>query len=448
MRNINSTSVEGLGSVNRMKLLMNYDSKQTLNENKNNIFENINSDFVFSDLISPDNKYVIFFDQLIDLDKKKNLGSIWESIDNIRLFFEKTILNTPNIPKHIKEEYINEWRTIQLNESHNKYDLNLIKESCRFIFTESSETPSGEQSKGWSIGGAIKGFGDWAYKKGSELVKDTGKLIYNAATGAYQIGKAIVSGDVLKVIKLIGQGAVYFARWLRRFMYNPIGIVIDTVLLAIGVGKTVQWIPWAIIVALDIYELVSGDFEDKDSPLWARLLFMGFDVLGLVLGGLAAKTAKAAANPLRGLVGKSTQEISEILLNNPTLRKSILDMQKNVAKVPGFLQKAVDLIKPRFPKVAEWLAKMLSNANVFVQKLLDSLKKIFSANTAKVAAKKSLTTLPIFYGAEKGIEAAVNYYGGRSQETINQMDAAGQEQMASGELDQEQTDTLNRAFGD
>lgn len=427
MKNINS-KIQGLNSLNRMKLMMNYNSTQTLNENENRLFEKINKqDFVFVDLLSPDKKYAVFFDELIDLENKKHLGSLWESVDNLRLFFEQTIYKSSNIPKTIKESLKEGWKEILITESLNKKDLAILKEGCRIIFSEND-------GKGFSIGGTIQDFGSWLGKKTTDLATSTGKMISGAAKGAYNVGKAALSGDVMKVLKLLGQGAVYFARWLRGFMYNPVGIIIDTVLLALGIGKAVQWVPWAFIVALDVYEVTTGDYEDKDLPTWMRVLFIGMDILGLVVGAAAAKAAKVAANPLLALKGKTAAEIGEMLAKNPTLYQTIMNMEKNVAKVPGFLQKTVDLIKPRFPKLAEWLAKMASSANSFVQKFVESLRKIFTKSTAKLAVKKGLPLAGAFYGVEKGIEKGVEWYqGGNTQPQI-----VG--------LDQEQTDTLNQAF--
>ena len=427
MKNLDS-KLQGFESLNRMKLMMNYNSAQTLNENESRLLETINkNDFVFIDLLSPDKKYAVFFDELIDLENKKHLGSLWESVDNFRLFFENTIYNSQDIPKTIKESLKEGWKELIITESIKNKDLTILKEGCRIIFSES-------EGGGWSVGGTLKDFGSWFGKKATDLATSTGKMISGAAKGAYDVGKAALSGDIMKVLKLLGQGAVYFARWLRGFMYNPVGIIIDTVLLALGIGKTVQWIPWAIIVALDVYEVTTGDYEDKDLPLWMRVLFIGMDILGLVVGAAAAKAAKMAANPLLALKGKSAVEIGQILAKNPTLYQTIMNMEKNVAKVPGFLQKAVDLIKPRFPKLAEWLAKMASSANSFVQKFVESLRKIFTKSTAKMAVKKGLPLAGAFYGVEKGIEKGVEWYqGGNAQQQI-----VG--------LDQEQTDALNQAF--
>jgi len=433
MKTNNLLTIQGSESLNKMKLLMNYDNKKTLNENKENIFDKLSSDFVFTDLVSPDNKYILFFDQLIEVETKKHLGCVWDSIDNVRLFFESTFVNATKVPKQIRETHLNGWKKILLKESYSKYDLNVLKEAVRYIVME-------ERSWGQWLYDTAKGAVNYGVDKAKELAKNTANIIGGAVTGTIEVGKALASGDLLKVLDLIKKGGFAFARYLRSFMYNPIGIAIDSVLLALGVGKTVQWIPWAIIVALDIYELISGDYEEKDVPMWLRIIMIGFDILGLVVGAVAAKSAKLAANPLMALKGKSAVEIGEVLSKNPALLQQIKNMEQSVAKVPGFLQKAVDWIKPKFPKMGQWLEKMASSASGFVKKVTESLSKILTWKTGKDVATKAAKTSAEFYGFEKGIEYGSHLLSGKAGKTA---DVAGG---GMAQLDQAQMDAINAAM--
>ena len=60
-----------------------YNKKLLLSESERNRISNIyngNStqfDFVISDWLSPDEKYVIFLDELYDIQNKTKLGNIW-----------------------------------------------------------------------------------------------------------------------------------------------------------------------------------------------------------------------------------------------------------------------------------------------------------------------------------------------------------------------------------
>jgi hypothetical protein len=80
------TLIEGNEAVNRARLMMGYDSKKTLIENIGDI------DVVFTDWLSPDENYVIFLDELYDLENKKNLGNIWENFDTFKIFLKHSLV--------------------------------------------------------------------------------------------------------------------------------------------------------------------------------------------------------------------------------------------------------------------------------------------------------------------------------------------------------------------
>ena len=45
----------------------------------------VSESVVISDWASPDDKYLILFDTLYDLESRTNLGDIWENFDNFKL---------------------------------------------------------------------------------------------------------------------------------------------------------------------------------------------------------------------------------------------------------------------------------------------------------------------------------------------------------------------------
>jgi len=55
----------------------------------------IDNNIVITDWLSPDEKYMIFLDELYDIDNKKNLGDIWSNPDNLILFLEHTYRVSP-----------------------------------------------------------------------------------------------------------------------------------------------------------------------------------------------------------------------------------------------------------------------------------------------------------------------------------------------------------------
>ena len=397
----------GLMDLSRSKLLMNYDSKKTLNENKISTLLSSNNDnnFIITDMMSPDNRYFVFLDEMYDLQEQKKLGNFWDSIDNITLFLKHSFENATDIPQNIRESCLRDLNKISLNESLNS-DLYIIKEYAREMV---KRLPLNEAT-----------WGEWLYKKGSDfaswlgksvtdVVTDTTQMIKDAGTGLYNIAGAVMSGDVTKVLSLLGSGLIYFAQWLRRTMYNPVGIVLDSVLIATGIGKAVQWIPWAIIVALDVYELFNPEkSEHKDEPLWLKAITIGMDVLGLVMAGAAAKAAKTQLSALKSLVAQGPEAVAKVVAENPALKTTLTNMMKGVEKVPGFLEKAVDFLMKPFPKAAEWIKGLLGQIGSFITKFKQSLGLVFSKKGATVAGKE----IAINYGIEKGIEGGMELYKG------------------------------------
>ena len=88
-------------------------------------------------------------------------------------------------------------------------------------------------------------------KKGD--VTDFAKTSYE---GVKKFGLAVSQGEWSNILTLLSQGVKYLLRKLKDAMYSNIGMIVDGILIATGVGKGVQWIPWALITALDIYQLM------------------------------------------------------------------------------------------------------------------------------------------------------------------------------------------------
>lgn len=404
MKNINS-KIEGYNSLNRMKLMMNYNSTQTLNENENRLFEKINKqDFVFSDLGSPDSRYVIFFDELYDTKNLTNLGNIWENLGNLKLFLEYSFKKSNKISEQIKESYLIKLDSILLTESKNTNQLSLLKNNCKLLLSE---------------GNWVSDFASYVGQSAKDLVTGTTELVGSAVKGTGQIISAGLKGDFKKIWEILKGGVLYFAKWLRRFMYNPIGSILDALLILSGVGKAAQWIPWAIIVALDIYEISQNEFEFKlpNTPMGTafRWLMIGGDILGLVTAGAAALAyRKTVIQPIRKNLLNATPEAAGQFLAKPenaVIKQTIESLMANAGKVPGFLQKAVDLLKPRLPKIANWLSQQLQKASNFINGLISSLKLL--------GTKKGLTVAGVQTGIDYGMQKGMDFVTGVGQQLVS-----------------------------
>ena len=131
--------------------------KQYLKESINLDNSKNNDNVIITDWLSPDERYVIFLDELFDLNEKKSYGNIWEDVSNLVVFLEHTY-RTSNLSETIKEHAANTFSKFLLTEG--KLDLtqhkNVIKE---MLINESM------------LGDVWQGAKDW----GSDFVKSTKK---------------------------------------------------------------------------------------------------------------------------------------------------------------------------------------------------------------------------------------------------------------------------------
>lgn len=402
--------VDGVNSLNRSKLLMDYKTNKTLNENLNDLLIKSNSkDIVITDMATPDMKYIVLFDELYETKTRTKIGNFWDSIDNIKLFLEHAYSTSTNIPKHIRETFVRDLKSIVINESDQTNDLLILKESLKQMISDGTL----KDTANW-IWGGVKDVGSYVASSAKQLYTGTTSLVTGAAKGAYQAAGAIMRGDLQKLLSILSKGFLAFGRYIRMAMYNPIGSIIDAILVFTGVGKAAQWIPWAIIVAVDIYEVINDDFEmiPGDSNDWwttlIRAVAIGFDILGLVTTGAAALAGRQLVKTLRAI---PKEEAAAYIAKNPSIQKYAISMLNSTGKVPGFLQKAVDMIKPYLPSVANFISKMLSNVSKLIEMMKNGLLKLTAKKATKIAGRE----LAVDYGAQKAIETGMSMSQGVAQ---------------------------------
>ena len=356
--------------MNRKVIISESDKKDILNlHNQTNLL--FEGEVVVTDWISEDNKYAVFMDNLFDIENKQDLGNIWKSSDNLFLFLEHAF-NVSSVPSIVKEEAQNFFSNRVLLES--KMDLTPIKPIIKKMLKE-------DFWKDTWVGKGLGYAGDW--------VKDTAVSTYTGITSTFQEAwegikaakVAISKGDFKELFKLIGRGFLWAGRKIRSAAYSVVGMIIDAILIAsapetLGAGKVVQAVVWAIIVMVDIYEFITGDYEDKETPLWMRVLFFGCDVLGLVFAGAAAKAAKVA---IKGAVGgtKIAAEMGPKIAANPTVMGLIKQMVGAVKDLPAKLAS----VSGKLGKTGFWgglVSKAMSGVGKFIKMFLDSIASLFT----------------------------------------------------------------------
>jgi len=347
--------------------------KQYLKESVNLDNSKNNDNVIITDWLSPDEKYVIFLDELFDLNEKKSYGNIWEDVSNLVVFLEHTY-RTSNLSETIKEHAANTFSKFLLTEG--KLDLtqhkNVIKE---MLINESM------------LGDVWQGAKDW----GSEFVQSTKKGITDFGKDVWQgvkkLGGAVLRGDVQEIINLLKKGTLYLARKIRQAVYSEAGLIIDTILIVSGVGKVAQFIVWAIVVALDIYEYSTGNYEHPDEPDWMRALFFGIDVLGMVTAGSAALAARRVVKA--ATVGaKTSEEIGSKIAKSPKLKDTIETISTNLSGGGNKMEQAGR--KLGSGKIGTWFKGILSKMGGFFKYLGETLAKLLSFKTLKAGAKTAV----------------------------------------------------------
>jgi hypothetical protein len=387
-------------SINRTKFLMSYNNKIPLNENFK-VFED-SSLPVITDWLSPDEKYFIFLDELYDLKNKTKLGNIWENFDRFKIFLKHSFEVTKNIPENIKESVLNSLSNNLLLESKQNYSA--LKPLIRQFLTERSW---GEWA--WDT---AKDFGGWVYDRGAEAVKGISDFAVTSYEGAKKVLGHISRGEWQEVLNLISKGALYVARRLRDAMYHPIGMVLDIILVATGIGKLPQAVIWAIIVALDIYEISSGDTEEE-TDIYIQYLMLGIDILGLVLSGGIAGVARETFAGVRSL-----GELTGLVGRSSTAKTALTQMAQNASKAPTLLKSAAESLSSVFPMAGTFIKGILGSLDWVLQKFLNIISGILKP-------KPILTTtagLGAIYGVEnaleKGAEVIAPFFGSGESGTM------------------------------
>lgn len=361
------------------------------------------SDVVITDWLSPDDKYIIFLDNLIDVQNKKLLGDIWENFDNFKLFLKHSFEVSDKVPTIIKESVINNINNLLLTESTQDYSY--LKPYVKELIREFDQS-NGEETN------LLSDFTNWGKEQLSSAYSGVTNFAKKVGSGAVSFVKSISQGDFTKAFDIIGKGIIYLMRSVRNFMYHPVGMVIDAVFVTlapatVGVTEVLKWLPWVVIVALDVLEITNLVQPEEESPSWARYLLFGCDVLGLVT---TAPMAAPIRNFIKGLVGKSAAEVTKLLSTNPTMKTTLQKMVSSFEKVPSFFQKASPYLKNS--KLGSLFGQAMSNLGNIIKSATSAISKLLGTTVGK-GLTTAATTTGIIYGLEK---AGEHIFGGGSSE--------------------------------
>ena len=363
-------------------LLSESDKTSILSQHKLGVNGSFNNDTLIVDWLSPDEKYVVFLDELYDIENKTKLGNIWENFDNLKFFLQYSF-NVSSLPKFIKEEINSSLNNFILTEQTR--NLSLIKEDLKLFLNE----------------GLWSSFKKWAVDTGKSSWEGFQDFLKTSVDGGKELINRVSKGEWSEVFSLIGKGLLYLGRKIRSALYNPIGLILDAILVATGIGKVAQAVLWGIVVATDVYELVSGNYEEN-LPLWQRLLFLGVDILGLVFAGAAAKSARIALKPLTN--ARTEAEMVEVVAKNSTIKDILTKIKSGLSGVPGKLSEISSSISSKFPKGSKFINNVLGSIGGFLTKINNMLNKLLgiksmaTATKTQKALKAGLTTAGLVGG--------------------------------------------------
>jgi hypothetical protein len=339
-----------------------------------NLYETpVSLDFVISDWLSPDEKYAIFLDELYDIESKTKLGNIWENFDNFKFFLKHSFEVSTTVPQQIKEDVLKTLDSFLLTES--TQNLTQLKPIFKQLLKED-----------WGLLGDL---GNWAKETAISAVDGVTNFVKTGYEGLQKLNIAISQGDWSKIVDLLKKGALYVARSIRSALYHPVGLIFDAILIATGVGKGLQFVIWAIVVGLDIYEFISGDFEKKDENILMRLLFFGIDILGMVFSGTIAKSSKGFIGGILRKFGTTTEGLSMAAKSNPQFKNLLNKILNGSTKASSFMSKAAESLKTTSPMMYKFLSGVLGGLTKFINLIVNSIMGILGLLSVpgKIAAK-------------------------------------------------------------
>jgi hypothetical protein len=358
-----------------------YQTRNIVTESEKNRISSIHGftpkkrDYIFEACVTVDGRYFVIQDEVFDIQEQRTIGNVWGSLDVFKTIFESVKLEDEGYSQ-IRENIL----SLPILESQqNLYALRDILLEFNFL----QDTWLGRQ-----------------FKKAGDSTVDFLKTSYE---GVKKFGLAISEGDWMGILKLLGQGVRYLLRKLKDALYSNLGMIVDAILIATGVGAGATKIAWGLVVALDLYQLLNDDWpeEEKNDPFWLKCLFLGFDILGFTTAAAAAKAAKAGIMPIKAIVN-SPARIAQYFEKNPKVKGMITSMVDGIKQVPALLQSVMTTLSTKFPKGASFINGILGGLKSISTRFTESLQKLLG-QTAGKGASAGVKTTGVLYGFDKAL---------------------------------------------
>ena len=334
---------------------------------------------VFEAFITSDERYFVMNDHVIDLQEKTNLGYLWESMDVFKTIFSNVKDDSLEFGE-IRESVLN---SPLLESDQNLYEL-------RDFFLQ-------------------EGFWDdtWLGRNLKDAGEGISDFTSQAMTKMKEFGVSLSNSQLAEVVKSIGRGALWVLRKFKEAAYSTVGIIVDAILVATGIGKVGQVVFWALVTGLDVYQFASGDWEPAGTEEWSKWGDLVCDLIGLLGAGLAAKGARGLVKSVKSITG-----LSKVMKNNKALMNIINTVKSGTSPLVGKLTTLLKGLKGKWKPLDVFIDKIISMATGVFNWLKKKILKMFPDPTELTAKEKvirgasaGVTSAGTAYGFEKGFEA-------------------------------------------
>ena len=263
-----------------------------------------------------------------------------------------SLLEFVNVDVNSKMRYLTEW------DKKSDQSIYLLRESYDPLILEE------KMSQEWlNLGSMMIQEGFWS-------------TVWDGIKGAGSwIGKNVI-------MPIINNGIIPFLRWVRRNSQTYAGIIIELILTFTPLVGGVKLV-YLLFIALDIYEIVTGDFDPKD-PDRAKMPYI-FLLIDIISWGLTGAVGKAAKGPVIVAIhtGKATPKALSWIFKK---------MKGLVGMLDGAIKGILNFLKKLFPKSGV-IGKIASGFGNVMKKLGQELAELTGVKATAELAKKAPGTL-------------------------------------------------------
>jgi len=239
----------------------------------------------------------------------------------------------------------------------------------------------------------------WEYLgKGAKALGQAALKGAKAIGGA--IGKGLKAATQKIILPILKQGVLPFLRWIRRNLNTYMGMIVDVVASMFPTAIVLRII-WGLIVMMDIYEILTGDYDPYDPERkQAPFLFLITDIISLLFTQAVGMTAKVGLK----------SAIKAGVTSGPT-KKILAQLIDSLPKLRGFLNSANAFVTKVFGKNAgKFISSVFNGIDTILTKLVNWIKTTFNFKAGAEAIVQTGQQLATKQGVKKLVGGVIGGY--------------------------------------